>query len=105
MGQLDPSPPRTKARLATMRLTAAAALKLITTDKEVMDEEIKTIIQIIHHYFTDEPGEAVQEAIEKLESIDEHIAGLAKEVNEAATMWKRCSCCREWLTSRLPTAS
>ncbi len=44
-----------------MKLVTAAGIKLIMTETVIMDEEIKVIIQILHKYFTDEPGEVIHE--------------------------------------------
>jgi len=40
---------------AIMRIIALAGAKLLAADGEVSDDEVKILVQILHHWFTDEP--------------------------------------------------
>jgi len=48
------------------KLVTAAGIKLIMTENDMMDEEIKVIIQKLHKYFTDEPGEVINDFVEDI---------------------------------------
>jgi uncharacterized tellurite resistance protein B-like protein len=74
--------PRRPLDLAAMKLVMAAGLKLIKTEAVIMDEEIKVIIQILHKYFTDEPGDAINEVLQDTENIDNIIRTNVKEISE-----------------------
>lgn len=74
--------PRRPLDLAAMKLVTAAGLKLIMTESVIMDEEIKVIIQILHKYFTDEPGDAINEIMQDTENIDNLIRTHVKEISE-----------------------
>ncbi|MBT8331428.1 MAG: M48 family metalloprotease [Deltaproteobacteria bacterium] len=74
--------PRRPLDLAAMKLVTAAGLKLIMTEAVIMDEEIKIIIQILHKYFTDEPGDAINEIMQDTENIDNLIRTNVKEISE-----------------------
>jgi hypothetical protein len=62
--------PRRPLELAAMKLVTAAGIKLIMTETVIMDEEIKVIIQILHKYFTDEPGEVIHEVTQDTKNLD-----------------------------------
>ena len=47
-----------------------------------MDEEVKIIIQILHEYFTDEPGVVVNEVVQDTKSIEKLINKSVKEISE-----------------------
>jgi uncharacterized tellurite resistance protein B-like protein len=74
--------PRRPLEVAAMKLVTAAGLKLIMTETVIMDEEIKVIIQILHKYFTDEPGEVIHEIMEDNENLDNLINTTLKEISE-----------------------
>ena len=40
---------------AIMRVIALAGARLLAADGEVSDDEVKILVQILHHWFTDEP--------------------------------------------------
>jgi uncharacterized tellurite resistance protein B-like protein len=65
-----------------MKLVVAAGIKLIMTETVIMDEEIKVIIQILHKYFTDEPGEIIQEITQDTKNLDKLIGTTVKEISE-----------------------
>ena len=74
--------PRRPLELATMKLVTAAGIKLIMTESVIMDEEIKVIIQILHKYFTDEPGDVIHEITQDTEKLDKLIADAVKEISQ-----------------------
>ncbi len=74
--------PRRPLELATMKLVAAAGIKLIMTEAVIMDEEIKVIIQILHKYFTDEPGDVIHEITQNTKNLDKLIATSVKEISQ-----------------------
>jgi hypothetical protein len=74
--------PRRPLEVAAMKLVTAAGIKLIKTEAVIMDEEIKVIIQILHKYFTDEPGEVIHEIMQDNENIDKLINTAVKEISE-----------------------
>ena len=74
--------PRRPLDLAAMRLVTAAGIKLIMTENDIMDEEVKIIIQILHEYFTDEPGVVVNEVLQDTKSIEKLINKSVKEISE-----------------------
>jgi hypothetical protein len=74
--------PRRKLDLAAMKLVTAAGIKLIRTEAVIMDEEIKVIIQILHKYFTDEPGEVIHEVTQDVKNIDKLINATVNEISE-----------------------
>ena len=74
--------PRRPLELAAMKLVTAAGLKLVMTEAVIMDEEIKIIIQILHKYFTDEPGDAIHEIMQDTANIDNIIQTNVKEISE-----------------------
>ena len=74
--------PRRPLQLATMKLVTAAGIKLIMTEDVIMDEEIKVIIQILHKYFTDEPGDVIDEITRDTKNLDKLIATSVKEISE-----------------------
>jgi uncharacterized tellurite resistance protein B-like protein len=74
--------PRRPIELAAMNLVALAGLKLVMTENDVMDEEIKVIIQILHTYFTDEPGEVINDIVKNIKNADELINNAVKEISE-----------------------
>ena len=74
--------PRRPLDLAAMKLVTAAGLKLVMTEAVIMDEEIKVIIQILHKYFSDEPGDAIHEIMQDTANIDTIIQTNVKEISE-----------------------
>ena len=74
--------PRRPLDMAAMQLVTAAGLKLVMTETVIMDEEIKVIIQILHKYFTDEPGEVIQEIMQETAKLDNIIRTNVKEISE-----------------------
>ncbi|MGD8992266.1 MAG: M48 family metallopeptidase [Desulfobacterales bacterium] len=74
--------PRRPLDLAAMRLVTAAGIKLVMTEAVIMDEEIKVIIQILHKYFTDEPGDVIHEIMQDTTKIDNLIRKNVKEISE-----------------------
>lgn len=44
---------------AVMRSVAMGGVILLGADKEISDEEVKVLVQILHHYFTDEPEQEI----------------------------------------------
>ncbi len=74
--------PRRPLDLAAMQLVTAAGLKLIMTEAVIMDEEIKVIIQMLHKYFTDEPGEVIHDIMQDTENLDKLIRTNVKEISE-----------------------
>ena len=74
--------PRRPLDLTAMKLVTAAGIKLIMTEAVIMDEEIKVIIQILHKYFTDEPGEVIHEITQDTKNIDKIIETAVKEISE-----------------------
>ena len=74
--------PRRPLDLTAMKLVTAAGIKLIMTEAVIMDEEIKVIIQILHKYFTDEPGEVIHEITQDTKNIDQIIETAVKEISE-----------------------
>ena len=74
--------PRRPLEVSAMKLVIAAGLKLIMTETVIMDEEIKVIIQILHKYFTDEPGDVIQEVMQDTENLDKLIDTNVKEISE-----------------------
>ena len=74
--------PRRPMDLAAMKLVTAAGIKLVMTENDIMDEEIKVIIQILHKYFTDEPGDVVNEVVKDIKNTDDLIKNSVKEISE-----------------------
>lgn len=74
--------PRRPLEVAAMKLVTAAGIKLIMTETVIMDEEIKVIIQMLHKFFTDEPGEVIQEIMQHTEDMDKFIDTAVKEISE-----------------------
>jgi hypothetical protein len=74
--------PRRPLEVAAMKLVTAAGIKLIMTETVIMDEEIKVIIQILHKYFTDEPGEVIHEITQDTKNLDKLIDTNVKEISE-----------------------
>jgi hypothetical protein len=74
--------PRRPLDLSAMRLVTAAGIKLIMTENDIMDEEVKIIIQILHEYFTDEPGVVVNEVVQDTKSIEKLINKSVEEISE-----------------------
>jgi uncharacterized tellurite resistance protein B-like protein len=74
--------PRRPLEVAAMKLVTAAGIKLIMTETVIMDEEIKVIIQILHKYFTDEPGEVIHEVTQDTKNLDKLIDTNVKEISE-----------------------
>ena len=74
--------PRRPLDLAAMKLVTAAGIKLVMTEAVIMDEEIKVIIQILHKYFTDEPGDVIHEIMQDTDNIDNLIRTNVKEISE-----------------------
>jgi uncharacterized tellurite resistance protein B-like protein len=74
--------PRRPLEVAVMKLVTAAGIKLIMTESVIMDEEIKVIIQILHKYFTDEPGEVIHEVTQEPKNLDKLIDTTLKEISE-----------------------
>ncbi len=74
--------PRRPLDLAAMKLVTAAGIKLIMTETVIMDEEIKVIIQILHKYFADEPGDVIHEVMQDTENLDKLIRKTVKEISE-----------------------
>ena len=74
--------PRRPIDLSAMKLVTAAGIKLIMTENDIMDEEIKVIIQILHKYFTDEPGDVINEIVQDTENIEKLINDSVKEIFE-----------------------
>jgi len=74
--------PRRPLDLAAMKLVTAAGIKLIMTETVIMDEEIKVIIQILHKYFADEPGDVIHEVMQDTENLDKLIRTTVKEISE-----------------------
>jgi uncharacterized tellurite resistance protein B-like protein len=73
--------PRRPLDLAAMKLVTAAGLKLVMTEPDIMDEEIKVVIQILHKYFTDEPDEVINEIMQDIKNIEKIIDGSVKEIS------------------------
>jgi len=44
-----------------MKLVAAGGAAVLGADKEIGDTEVKTLIELLHEHFTDEPEEVVDE--------------------------------------------
>jgi uncharacterized tellurite resistance protein B-like protein len=74
--------PRRPLDVAIMKLVTAAGIKLIMTETIIMDEEIKVIIQILHKYFTDEPGEDIHDIMQDIENLDKIIDTTVNEISE-----------------------
>ena len=74
--------PRRPLDLAAMKLVTAAGIKLVMTEAVIMDEEIKVIIQILHKYFTDEPGDVIHEIMQDTHNVDNLIRKNVKEISE-----------------------
>ena len=74
--------PRRPLDLAAMKLVTAAGLKLVMTEPDIMDEEIKVVIQILHKYFTDEPGEVINEIMQDIKNIEKIIGSSVNEISE-----------------------
>ena len=74
--------PRRPLDLSAMKLATAAGIKLIMTENDIMDEEIKVIIQILHKYFTDEPGDVITEVVQDIKNIEKLINRSVKEISE-----------------------
>ncbi|MGD8963694.1 MAG: M48 family metallopeptidase, partial [Desulfobacterales bacterium] len=74
--------PRRPLDLAAMKLVTAAGIKLVMTEAVIMDEEIKVIIQILHKYFADEPGDVIHEIMQDTNNIDNLIRMNVKEISE-----------------------
>jgi len=73
--------PRRPLDLAAMKLVTAAGLKLVMTEPDIMDEEIKVVIQILHKYFADEPGEVINEIMQDIKNIEKLIDSAVKEIS------------------------
>jgi hypothetical protein len=73
--------PRRPLDLAAMKLVTAAGLKLVMTEPDIMDEEIKVVIQILHKYFADEPGEVINEIMQDTKNIEKIIDSSVKEIS------------------------
>ena len=74
--------PRRPIDLSAMNLVAAAGLKLIMTENDIMEEEIKVIIQILHKYFTDEPGDVINAIVQNMKKVEKIIDDAVKEIAE-----------------------
>jgi hypothetical protein len=72
--------PRRPLDLSAMNIVAAAGLKLVMTENDIMDEEIKVIIQILHKYFTDEPGDVVNAIVQDIKKIEKIIDDAVKKI-------------------------
>lgn len=44
---------------AVMQTIALAGAMLLSTDRDISDEEVKILVQILHYYFTDEPEKEI----------------------------------------------
>jgi Zn-dependent protease with chaperone function len=51
--------PTSQRQKAMMNLVAAGGAAILGTDKEIGDTEVKTLIELLHEHFTDEPEEAI----------------------------------------------
>lgn len=47
--------PRKPLDLAVMRTVALAGLELLAAEREIVDEEVRTLVYVLHRFFTDEP--------------------------------------------------
>jgi len=74
--------PRRPLDLSVMRLVTAAGIKLIMTENDIMDEEIKVVIQILHKYFTDEPGDEINKIVQGIANVEKIINDSVKEISE-----------------------
>jgi uncharacterized tellurite resistance protein B-like protein len=66
---------------AIMRVIALAGAKLLAADGEVSDDEVKILVQILHHWFTDEPE---AEIITDADAIASELPKMIEEVRAEA---------------------
>ncbi len=64
---------------AIMRMIALAGAMLLSTDKDISDEEVKILIQILHYYFTDEPE---KEIVTDSKKINEDLSLVVEVIKE-----------------------
>jgi Zn-dependent protease with chaperone function/uncharacterized tellurite resistance protein B-like protein len=64
---------------AIMKVVALAGVEVLSADGEISDHEIKILIEIIHHYFTDEPD---QEILTDRREIERRLPEVIAKVNE-----------------------
>jgi uncharacterized tellurite resistance protein B-like protein len=75
--------PRKPLHEAVMRVVAYAGMKLARVERDVDEEEIRTIIYVLHSYFTDEPDkELILDADERERRWREALAILQREADE-----------------------
>lgn len=68
------------AHQAVMRVVALAGALLLSADKDVSDEEVKILVQILHRWFTDEPeSEIVTDRDQINVKLPEAVAIVCKE--------------------------
>jgi hypothetical protein len=72
--------PSEPLHLAIMRAVALAGAKLLAADRDVSDEEVKILVQILHKWFTDEPeSEIVTDRDEIAARLPEALETVKKE--------------------------
>lgn len=77
--------PRQRLPLAVMRLVAIAGMQIVGVEHDVDDEEIRTIIYLLHANFTDTPeAELVLDEAERKRRWDESLAVVREEGGDAA---------------------
>jgi len=64
---------------AIMKVVALAGVEVLSADGEISDHEIKILIEILHHYFTDEPD---QEILTDRREIERRLPEAIAKVNE-----------------------
>lgn len=63
--------PVTDRQKAMMYLVAAGGAAILGTDREIGDTEVKTLIELLHEHFTDEPEEVVDQVIADINGVVE----------------------------------
>lgn len=63
---------------AVMKAISYAGALTLSIDGEIGDEEIKILIQILHHFFTDEPEKEIKT---KLDEIMKELPGVIEKIN------------------------
>jgi uncharacterized tellurite resistance protein B-like protein len=64
---------------AVMRTIALAGAMLLSTDRDISDEEVKILVQILHYYFTDEPE---KEIVTDRKQIEEKLPRVIETIKE-----------------------
>lgn len=70
-----------------MQTIALAGAMLLSTDKDISDEEVKILVQILHYYFTDEPE---KEIITDRKQVEKKLPQLIQIIKEKGGEEDKC---------------